>query len=133
MQIGEVAQRTETSIDTIRFYEKSGLIPKPERTDSGYRKYTEETIRRVQFIKRSQELGFSLKEIADLLSLRVDPKTTCRDVKKRSEVKIYDIEKKIRTLQKIKRALSRVAATCKGKGPTSECPILEVLEGNEKK
>ncbi|MGH7792651.1 MAG: MerR family DNA-binding protein, partial [Thermodesulfobacteriota bacterium] len=107
------------------------LIPKPPRRDSGYRQYSQDTVARIKFIKRAKELGFSLKEISELLSLRVDPDTTCGDVKRRAEVKIADIAEKIRALQKVKKALTKLVVLCRGQGPTSECPIMEILDNKE--
>ena len=86
---------------------------------------------RLQFIKRAQKLGFSLKEIAELLSLRVDPETSCDDVKKRTEAKLADIEAKIHALERMRKALKKLVASCSGRGPTSACPILEALEAME--
>ncbi|MEM4380373.1 MAG: MerR family DNA-binding protein, partial [Thermoplasmatales archaeon] len=108
-----------------------GLIPRPPQRNSGYRQYSQDIVARIQFIKRAKELGFSLKEISELLSLRVDPNTTCGDVKRRAETKITDIEEKIRVLQRIKKALTRLIVLCSGEGPTSECPIMEVLDTKE--
>lgn len=126
--IGQVAKQTDLGIETIRFYERQGLVDDPPRRESGYRQYPPNIIKRLFFIKRAKELGFSLKEIAELLSLRVDPDTTCPDVRRRAEAKIDDVETKIRELHRIKRALAKLAASCRGKGPTSECPILDALE-----
>lgn len=131
LTVGKVAKEASVNIETIRFYEKKGLLPKPPRSRSGYRQYSPETVSRVRFIKRSQELGFSLEEIAELLSLRVEPGTTCGDVKRKAEEKLGDIEKKIRDLKQMKSALSSLASRCRGKGPTSECPILEHLDEKE--
>ncbi|HDO35560.1 MAG TPA: MerR family transcriptional regulator [Nitrospirae bacterium] len=128
LTIGKLAKQAEVNIETIRYYERRGLIPKPPRRESGYRQYPRDTVTRIQFIKRAKELGFSLREILELLSLRVDPATTCGDVKKRAEIKIADIEEKIRTLQRMKKALMKLTVECKGRGPVSECPILEALD-----
>ncbi len=127
LTIGKLAKQAEVNIETIRYYERRGLIPRPPRRESGYRQYNEDTVTRIQFIKRAKELGFSLREILELLSLRLDPGTTCGDVKKRAEIKIADIEEKIRTLQGMKKALMNLTVECKGRGPVSECPILEAL------
>ncbi len=123
-----IGKKAGVNIETIRYYERRGLIPKPSRRESGYRQYTRETVTRIQFIKRAKELGFSLREILELLSLRLDPATTCGDVKKRAEIKIADIEEKIRILQGMKRALITLTLECKGSGPARECPILEALD-----
>jgi MerR family mercuric resistance operon transcriptional regulator len=130
--IGQVAERSGIGIETVRFYERKGLIADPPRTDSGYRQYPEDVVVRLRFIRRAKELGFALKEILELLSLRVNPDTTCADVRKQAEFKISDVEERIRALRRIKTALTRLAASCVGTGPASECPILEALEGQEK-
>lgn len=131
LTIGQVAKGGGVNVETIRYYERQGLIPPPPRRESGYRQYPEDTVNRVRFIKRAQELGFSLKEISDLLSLRVVPGVNCSEVKRRAEAKIANIEEKIFTLQGMKQALAKLATTCSGRGPTSECPILETLERKE--
>lgn len=131
LTIGKVAKRGEVNIETVRYYERQGLIPPPPRRESGYREYPEETVKRIRFIKRAQELGFSLKEVAELLALRVGPETTCGEIRKVAEAKITDIEGKMRTLQSMREVLTKLAAACSGRGPTSECPILEALESAE--
>ena len=128
LTIGKLAKKAQVNTETIRYYERRGLISRPPRPYSGYRQYPYETFKRIDFIKRAKELGFSLKEIGDLLSLRVDPTTSGSDIKSRTETKIDDIEEKIKTLQKMKNALVDVSRACGGKGPVSECPILEALE-----
>jgi MerR family mercuric resistance operon transcriptional regulator len=128
LTIGKLAKKANVNIETIRYYERKGLIPKPNRRESGYREYSEDTVRRIQFIKHAKELGFSLKEIHELLSLRLDPKTPCSEVKNRAEIKIADIEEKVKTLQRMKKALVKLTRACSGKGPVMECPILEALE-----
>jgi len=128
LTIGEVAKRSGIGLETVRFYERKGLIEEPPRTDSGYRQYPEDVVARLRFIRRAKELGFSLKEISELFSLRVDPDTTCADVKRRTDLKILDIEQKMSTLQTMKRVLTKLAASCTGRGPTSDCPILEALD-----
>jgi len=127
MTIGQLAKR---AAETVRFYEREGLLDEPDRRASGYRQYDGDVVRRLQFIRRAKELGFTLKEIKDLLSLKLDPSTTCADVKERAEAKIGDIEGKIQTLQRMKRALAKVTKSCSGSGPASECPILESIEAN---
>ena len=131
LTIGQVAHRAGIGVETVRFYERRGLIEEPPRTVSGYRQYHEDVVARLRFIRRAKELGFSLKEIAELFSLRVDPDTTCANVKRRAENKITTIEEKIRSLQGIQRALTQLVALCSGSGPTSDCPILEALDRKE--
>ena len=128
MTIGQLAKRTQLNVETVRYYERRGLLLKPPRSKSGYRQYPQEAITRIHFIKRAKELGFSLNEISELLSLRIDPDTTCDMVKSRAGIKVADIEGKIAALQKIKLALVKLTKSCRGTGPTSECPILDFLE-----
>jgi len=128
LTIGQVARRAGLGLETVRFYERQGLIKEPPRKESGYRQYEENVVARLRFIKRAKELGFSLKEIKELLALRVDPTTTCGEVRSKAEEKIADIEEKIQTLQRMKKALVKLTAACRGRGPTSDCPILEALD-----
>jgi MerR family mercuric resistance operon transcriptional regulator len=131
LTIGQVARQAAVNIETLRYYERRGLIPEPPRQASGYRQYDPQVVQRIRFIKRTQELGFTLKEISELLMLRADPDTTCEDVRRRAEAKIADIEEKVRTLHRIKKALAKLTAACSGRGPTGECPILEALDPRE--
>jgi len=133
LTIGEVAKAAEVGVETLRFYEREGLIAEPPRRQSGYRQYPLETVRRVRFIRRAKELGFTLKEIGELLSLRVDPSTTCADVREMARAKIADIEGRIAELHRIREVLGRLARSCRGKGPTSECPILDILDERERR
>jgi MerR family copper efflux transcriptional regulator len=128
LTIGKVAQLAEVGVETVRFYEREGLINKPSRRESGYRQYPEGTAQRIRFIKRAKGLGFTLKEIKDLLALRIEPETTCEDIRRRAEAKIGDIEEKIRTLEKIKRSLVKLIRTCSGRGSVIHCPILEAMD-----
>ena len=125
---GELARRGGVNLESIRFYEREKLLPKPPRTASGYRMFSEDAVRRVQFIKRAQDLGFSLKEIRELLALRLEPGSGCADLRQKAEAKLTDIEQKIRDLQRMKRALGRLASACPGRGAVSDCPILESLD-----
>jgi MerR family mercuric resistance operon transcriptional regulator len=131
MTIGKVARRSGVGVETVRFYERNGLIPEPMRTDSGYRQYPEEIVSRILFIRRAKELGFTLKEIKELLSLRFQPDARCADVRARAKAKIADIEEKIRTLESMKAALARLTISCRSDGPVSECPILDALDRDE--
>lgn len=127
LTVGELAKRGEVNLETVRYYERRGLLPKPPRSASGYRLFSPESVRRIRFIKRAQELGFSLKEIKELLALQVSAEGTSADVRERAEAKIADIEEKIRTLRAMKKALGRLTSACCGQGSVSECPILESL------
>ena len=131
LSIGQVADRAGIGVETVRFYERQGLIQEPPRSGAGYREYPEATVSRIRFIKRAKELGFTLKEIKELLSLQLDPTTTCADVKSRAEAKIADIQARIRSLRRMKKALVKLTAVCSGCGTSSECPILEALDQEE--
>ena len=128
LKTGDVAKKGGVNLETIRYYERRGLLPRPPRTPAGYRTFGTDAVRRLRFIKRAQELGFSLKEVKELLALRVDARTSCADVRKRAEAKIADIDQKLRALRAMKRALVRLTAACVGRGPVSACPILESLD-----
>ncbi len=129
MKIGELARQIGVNIQTVRYYERIGLLHPDRRLESGYREYGKQAVDKLHFIKRAQQLGFTLKEVDELLSLRVDPDTTCNEVHERAVHKITDIERKIADLQRMKLGLEKLAAQCSGIGPTSECPILDALEG----
>jgi len=131
LTIGKVAQRAGIGVETIRFYEREGLIEPPERRESGYRQYKEEAVDRLRFIRRAKELGFTLREIRDLLSLRLDADASCADVKQRTEAKLADIDTRIASLEQMKRALVKLTEACSGSGRTSACPILDALEGEK--
>lgn len=131
LTIGQVARHAGVGIETIRFYEREGLLEEPLRRPSGYRQYPEQVVTRIHFIKRAQQLGFSLKEITELLTLRVDGHTSCEEVKQHTEAKIADVERKLLELQRMRQALLHVAALCTGQGPASACPMLEALEQQE--
>jgi len=127
MTIGELAKSAGVNVETIRFYERRGLIPEPPRNESGHRIFSGDDVVRTHFIKRAQALGFSLKEISELLSLRVEPGTTCGDVKSRINLKMTGIDKKIADLEEMRDALFRLSKKCTGHGPASKCPFLEEL------
>lgn len=129
LTIGRLAKQVGVGIETVRFYERQGLIEPPPRTDSNYRVYPQEEVERLKFIKRAKDLGFTLKEIKELLELQHDPHATKADIKKRTVKKIENIKQKVRDLSRILHALEHLAGTCDGKGPLSECPILEALTG----
>ena len=131
LKIGEVAERGGVNLQTIRYYEREGLLSKPPRLASGYRAFPDSAVRRVRFIKRAQELGFSLGEIKELLSLRIEQKRDGSAVRSLAQAKIADIEEKIRTLHRMKKVLSRLTERCPGCGPTSDCPILESIDSGE--
>jgi MerR family mercuric resistance operon transcriptional regulator len=128
LTVGELAKKANVNVETIRYYERRRIMPKPARTRAGYRVYPSEAVQRVRFVKRAQELGFSLKEIQELLSLRVATATTSADIRQRAESKISDIEAKIQGLKAMKKRLVQITNACSGCGPVTECSILESLD-----
>lgn len=128
MTIGEVAKQAAVCIDTLRYYEKRGLVAKPPRTVSGYRAYPKETVQAVCFVKRTQELGFSLQEIKELLALRTKPGAKSAAVRERASAKLIDIDEKIRSLRAMRKSLAKLVDSCSGCGPVESCSILESLD-----
>ena len=131
LTIGRLAKEAGVNLETVRYYERRGLLQRPPRSASGYRLFPLETARRLRFIRRAQELGFSLTEIRELLSLRVSANAKSADVRKRAETKIADIDAKIKSLDSMKTTLRRLTKVCAGCGPIAERPILECLDGEE--
>jgi MerR family mercuric resistance operon transcriptional regulator len=128
LTIGQLARQTDIGLETIRFYEREGLINNPPRRPSGYRAYPPEAVQRVRFIRTAKELGFSLKEVGELLALRVDPVESCAQVKAIAEDKITDVELRIRTLQRMRKTLRKLVTACEAREATSDCPILDSLD-----
>ena len=126
LTIGQLAKLTQQTIVTIRYYEKCGLLPKPKRTRGGFRLYPKSIIPRFYFIQNAKAVGFTLDEIKALLTLQAR-KATSEQVKTHTQQKIQDIDAKITTLQKMKRALSQWEQACDGKIAIDQCPILENL------
>lgn len=126
--IGQIAKQTGVTVEALRFYEKQGLLAKPIRSPSGYRMYSDDIVRRVQFIQRAKLLGFSLKEIVELLNLRRTHTTTCADVKQVAEIKITHIDHKLKELQHMRSALTALAAQCDVVAELTDCPILDALD-----
>ena len=131
LTIGQLAREVGVHLETVRFYERRGLLPKPPPSASGYRPFPAEATRRVRFIRRAQELGFSLAEIRERLSLRLTPTAKSADIKRRKEMKIADIDAKIRSLESIRKTLHGLTNACSGCGPIRDCPILESLDAEE--
>ena len=131
LTIGRLAKQVGLGIETVRFYERQGLIAPPPRTDSNYRIYPEEEVGRLKFIKRAKDLGFTLKEIKELLFMQHDPHATKADIKKRTVEKIENIKQKVGDLIRIQEALEHLAGSCDGHGPLSECPIMDAFTRDE--
>src|SRR5713226_6202620 len=128
LTIGKLAKQAHVNRETVRYYERRRLLPRASRSMSGYRVFPDEALRRLRFIRHAKVLGFSLNEIRELLRLRVSSIDTCDRVRERTEVKITDIQTKIRALQHMKDALSDLVAACSRCGRTKNCPILDRLE-----
>lgn len=131
LSVGKLARAAGVNVETVRYYERIGILPKPERRESGYRIYGEEDVHRLRFIKHAQQLGFSLKEIKELLELRVQPKSNCEEVRRQTEQKLKNVRQKIEDLQRIERALGELITACQHRQTTDECPILAALEEEE--
>ena len=132
LTIGQIAKLANVNTQTLRYYERRKILSPKTRRDSGYRVYDEEAVRTVQFIKRAQKLGFSLDDIQDLLSLKVDRKNKCGVIKGRAAITLKDVEEKISKLDLMRRALKKLIRNCEKKElSTEECPLLESLAHEE--
>jgi Hg(II)-responsive transcriptional regulator len=129
LTIGQVAKAAHVNVETIRYYEREGLIPSPPRTSAGYRQYTEDAIRRVRFMKRAQRLGFTLEEVGILLRLRVRRGSACHDVVAEATKAMERIDGKIDELHRMREALATLVDGCRDRRALRGCPILDALEG----
>ena len=128
MRIGEAARAADVGVETIRFYERQGLVEQPEKpVYGGFRSYARETIDRIRFIRKSQEIGFSLREISELLTLRVDPDADCSATLGLAQGKLEEVDRKIASLLNMKAALEVLVGSCPGKGAIGECSIIDAL------
>ena len=132
LSVGQLAKRCGVNAQTVHFYEREGLLPKPPRTAGGYRAFPSDAVARVCFIKQAQAVGFALDEVRELLELRNHPETACPQVQRRAEDKIADVAAKVRDLQTIRRELTRLAKACAGRAKPHTCPLLEALETGAK-
>jgi Hg(II)-responsive transcriptional regulator len=129
MLIGELARKTGSSKETIRYYERIGLIEPDKRRDSGYREYTEAEVKKLHFVNRAKQLGFTLKEISELLDLEINDETSCDPVRKKAISKLDDVQQKIKTLRHIEEVLQSLIEACNHDEVTEKCVILRALEG----
>lgn len=129
MRIGTVARECGVSIDTIRYYEREGLLPPPQRRPSGYREYDEDALDRLRFIRRAKDLGFSLEDIRELLSLSNDREHGVKGVKQRAQHRLELVEQRLAQLRRVRDGLNELIANCPGHGALGECPILRALSG----
>lgn len=130
LRTGELAAAARVSRETLRYYERIGILPEPERSASGYRRYPREAVGRLQFVSRAQELGFTLAEIDELLELRVEDVEACGEVRERAAAKLASVEAKAADLRRIAGSLRSLINQCESREPTVECPILDALEGD---
>ena len=128
LTIGRLAKQAGVNIDTVRYYERRGLLSPDGYRESGYRLYAPEAAHKLRFIKNAQGLGFTLKEISGLLRLRVKSRARCRDVKRRAQAKLEDVESRIQRLEAMRRVLKELLRTCHSGRTTDHCPILRSLE-----
>ncbi|TAM14468.1 MAG: heavy metal-responsive transcriptional regulator [Rhodanobacter sp.] len=127
LTIGAVAKRVGVAIDTIRYYEREGLLPEPQRRASGYRSYGDDAIAQLRFIRRAKNLGFTLEEIRELLSLSTDRQRGVKAVKQRAQQRLAAIDQRIAELHKVRDGLAQLVDSCPGHGKPEECPILRAL------
>jgi Hg(II)-responsive transcriptional regulator len=131
LRTGQVAKHAGVKVETLRYYERVGLLDTPPRTASGYRVYPAATVSRIRFIRRVKALGFTLQEIAEFLALRVSPTASSAEMKARAQAKLAAIEEKLRTLARMQETLTRLTMACDGGASLSACPILEALGAHE--
>lgn len=129
MRIGTAAEQAGVNVQTLRYYERRGLLPRPPRRTSGYREFPDDAVRVVRFIKRAQDLGFTLDEVEELLRLRSDGRRDRARIRAVAEKRVRQVERKIAELQAMKNALSHLLHCCE-EGSTPECPIIEALDGS---
>lgn len=128
LTIGALAERAGVGVETVRFYERRGLVRRPPRPRTGYRVYPEDTVGRIRFIRNAQALGFTLQEITALLGLRVTAGTSCAAVRSRAAAKLADVKQRLADLDRIRGALEKLVAACPGRGALISCTILEALD-----
>jgi MerR family mercuric resistance operon transcriptional regulator len=128
LRIGTLARAAGVGVETVRFYERQGLLPEPPRAPSGYRQYPGDAVDRLKFIRRAQGLGFTLREISELLDLRVDEVASCGHVEAQAREKLEQVAGKIEELRRMEMALQRLVEACRAREATGQCPILEELQ-----
>ncbi len=127
IKIGEMSRRTGVNIETIRYYERIGVMPRPRRTEGGHRAYDDDQLKRLQFVRRGRELGFSLDEVRAMLRLVDDRALTCGEIHAMTVAHLADVKSKIANLRRLERVLEAMAAEC-SRGDIPDCPIIETLE-----
>ena len=132
MTRGLLARHAGIGVETVRYYESIGLLDEPRRTQAGYRLYEEGDLSRLRFIRRAKQLGFSLNDIRELIALRLDEGSDCSEVEHRAELRLADINERIRDLQRVQRGLEKLIDFCRANPVKQDCPILEILESEDR-
>ena len=128
LTIGTVARQAGVNVETVRYYERQGLIAPPGRRPNGYRAFGDDAVTRIRFIRSAQRLGFTLQEVAELLALRAEPAESCDSVRARAESKVEDIDARISDLQRMRAGLRTLVRQCEAGRPVEECPIIASFE-----
>lgn len=128
LTIGQLAKMAGVNVQTVRYYERRNLLQPTDRKASGYRMYGDDALIRLRFIKNAQALGFTLREVKDLLNLRVSSIARCETIQVKAQVKLRQVEAKVRDLLALSRALKSLIRTCRAGQPTDRCPILKRLD-----
>lgn len=131
LTIGKLARETGVNVETVRYYERRGLVARPRERRGAYRVYPPEAVTRIRGIKRAQSLGFTLEEIKELFGLQIDEKARCQDVLRQAQGKIAEIDEKLKTLRAVKRELEKLTSACHAELPVYECPIMHALSGDD--
>jgi DNA-binding transcriptional MerR regulator len=131
LTIGQLAACAAVPVETVRYYERCGLLPQVPRTPAGYRRFGSDALRRLRFIRAAKGLGFTLAEIRELLALDVDPAATCAEVRARALEKLEDIDRRMAELSQIRSALAVLAERCPGARPTTGCAILDAFRSED--
>ena len=124
MRIGHLAGKAGVAVDTVRYYERQGLLPQPQRRPSGYRDYGDDDLQQLRFVRRCKALGFTLEETRELLRLNADPKADRAEVRALTERRLADVDAKLRELQVLRDSLAELASSCSGRGSLAGCPII---------
>ena len=130
MRIGHLAGKAGVAVDTVRYYEREGLLPEPARRPSGYRDYGDEELQQLRFVRRCKALGFTLEETRQLLRLNVDPEADRAEVRALTERRLADVDAKLHELQLLRDSLAELATSCSGHGTLDACPIIHRVLGN---
>ena len=131
LTIGALAKQAGVGVETVRFYERRGLVRRPARPRAGYRAYPEDAVGRIRFIRNAQAVGFTLQEVKELLALRVTAGTSCAAVRSRASAKAADVQRRLAEMERIRVALEKLVAACPGRGALTNCTILEALDSIE--